>query len=204
MQSVSALQTIAEIYAKFTPLVGKLHTLQLTKNKGLPGIVLEQLLGIPQTSNCLDCIDGELKLFPVKKLKNGTLVPKETIAVTMLSTDALRAHDFYASKCYKKMSRMLIVPYYRSGDSIQFMEAKIIDKDLSEFADLYATLAADYTAIRQNYLDHGVLQSSSGTLLQNRTKGAKGTTTRAFYLRPEFMKRYIPMRPAMHMEPLCL
>ena len=187
-------QTVADIHTKFLPLVGKEYTLPVTANKGLPGTFLEELLGIPHTPNCLDCSDGELKIFPVKKLKNGTLVPKETIAVTMLSTDELRACDFAASRCCKKMSRMLVVPYYREGDTIRFMTPKIIDRALSEFTELYAVLEADYNLIRTNYIASGVLQSETGTLLQNRTKGAgHGSTSRAYYLRPEFMKRCVPL-----------
>ena len=187
-------QTVADIHTKFLPLVGKEYTLPVTANKGLPGTFLEELLGIPHTPNCLDCSDGELKIFPVKKLKNGTLVPKETIAVTMLSTDELRTCDFAASRCCKKMSRMLVVPYYREGDTIRFMTPKIIDRALSEFTELYAVLEADYNLIRTNYIASGVLQSETGTLLQNRTKGAgHGSTSRAYYLRPEFMKRCVPL-----------
>lgn len=188
-------QTIADIYAKFLPLVGKEYTLPITANKGLPGQFLEDLLGIPHTSNCLDCSDGELKLFPVKKLKkNSTLVPKESIAVTMLSTDDLRTCDFQSSICCKKMSRMLVVPYYRNGDKIRFMNPRIIDKECIEFADLYKTLESDYKEIRENYNENGVLESKTGELLQNRTKGAgHGSTSRAFYLRPKFMKLYVPL-----------
>jgi hypothetical protein len=182
--------TIAEIYAKCVPLAGILHTLPKTANKGLPGLHLETLLGIPHTSNCLDCSDGELKTFPLKRLKNGQFAPKETIAVTMLSTDDLRACEFKDAKCYKKMRRMLLVPYYRTEDTIQFMAPKIIDGDLVEFADLYKQMETDYTEIRKAYLETGILTSTTGTLLQNRTKGAgHGSTSRAFYLRPEFMKR---------------
>jgi hypothetical protein len=187
-------QTIAEIHAKFIPLVGKDYTLPITRNKGLPGNFLEGLLGIPHTQNCLDCSDGELKIFPVKKLKNGTLVPKETMAITMLSTDELRTNDFNSSKCCKKMSRMLIVPYYRNGDTIRFMNPKIIDRNCTEFVDLYNTFESDYNKIRKNYIDNGILQSKTGTLLQNRTKGSgHGSTSRAFYLRQAFMKQCIPL-----------
>jgi hypothetical protein len=163
-------------------------------NKGLPGNFLEDLLGIPHTKNCLDCSDGELKIFPVKKLKDGTLVPKETMAITMLSKDELRTNDFKESKCCKKMSKMLIVPYYRNGDSIRFMNPKIIDRECIEFADLYNTIESDYNQIRKIYIETGILQSETGTLLQNRTKGTgHGSTTRAFYLRQAFMKQCIPL-----------
>ena len=187
-------QTIAEAQEKILPLLGKKHVLPITANKGLPGLFLEDLLGIPHTSNCLDCTDGEVKIFPVKRLKKGTLVPKETIAVTMLSTDELRTCDFNASKCCKKMSRMLVVPYLREGDSIQYLAAKMIEKDSSEFTTIYKTLESDYNEIRKKFLETGSLASETGILLQNRTKGAgHGSTSRAFYLRTEFMKRCIPL-----------
>lgn len=187
-------QTVAGIHSKFIRLIGNVYTLPITANKGLPGQFLEELLGIPHTSNCLDCSDGELKLFPVKKLRNGVLVPKETIAVTMLSTDELCTNDFNSSRCCKKMSRMLIVPYYRNGDTIQFMTPTIIDRQCGEFADLYNTLEADYNLIRKDYIENGILQSKTGTLLQNRTKGSgHGSTSRAYYLRPAFMKQYVPL-----------
>jgi DNA mismatch repair protein MutH len=191
---IKMAQTIAEIYARLLPLVGKEYLLQITTNKGRPGIFLEDLLGIPHTSNCLDCSDGELKLFPVKKLKNGAFVPKETIAVTMLSKDELSENDFKTSKCCKKMSRMLIVPYYRSGDMIRFMNPKVVDRDCPEFAELYNIIERDYEEIRKGFLENGTLQSETGTLLQNRTKGpGHGSSSRAFYLRPEFIKRCIPL-----------
>ena len=187
-------QTIAEIYARILPIVNQQVILPKTTNKGKPGQHLEDLLGIPHTSNCLDCADGELKLFPVKRLKNGTLVPAETIAVTMLSTDDLRNSEFSASRCCKKMSRMMVVPYFRTGDVIQFMMPTIVDKECDEYTELYSIFEADYDAIRAQFVETGVLKSETGVLLQNRTKGAgHGTTSRAYYLRPEFMKRYVKM-----------
>ena len=187
-------QTIAHVYAKFIQLVGKEYTLPITANKGLPGIFLEDLLGIPHTSNCLDCSDGELKLFPVKKLKNGTLVPKETIAITMLSKNDLEIDEFNASRCCKKLSKTMFVPYYRNGDTIRYMNAKIIDRESIEFAELYSILESDYSLMRKNFIENGVLESKTGTLLQNRTKGAgHGSTSRAFFLRTAFIKQYIPL-----------
>ena len=187
-------QTIADIFAKIGRMVGVAYTLPKTKNKGLPGTFLEELLGIPHTPNCLDCSDGELKTFPVKRLKNGNLVPKETIAVTMLSTEELRLCDFPSSKCCKKMSRMLLVPYLRTGDTVRFMTPRIVDREAGDCAELYAVLEADYGEIRAQYLASGLLKSRTGKFLQNRTKGAgHGSTSRAFYLRPAFMKRCVPL-----------
>lgn len=78
---------------------------------------------------------------------------------------------------------MLIIPYLRIGDVIQFTELILMNK--SEFCELYDTLENDYNLIRKNYKEHDILQSKIGDLLQTRTKGAgHGTTSRAFYLRP--------------------
>ena len=187
-------QTLLDAFVKVCILWRKVYHLPKTKNNGLPGQFLEDLLGIPHTSNCLDFPDGELKLFPVKKLKNGTFVPKETIAVTMLSTDELRTHDFKSSRCCKKLSRLLLVPYYRTGDTIQFMVPKIIDREKDEFSELYAAIEADYHEIQQQYLETGILQSKTGKILQNRTKGAgHGTTSRAYYLRPAFITQCLEL-----------
>jgi hypothetical protein len=185
-------KTINEIYTKCLSIVNIEYELPVTANKGKPGQFLEDLLGIPHSSECLDCLDGEVKTFPLKILKNGTLVPKETIAVTMLNKDELSTNDFISSKCCKKLSRVLLVPYYRTDDTIKFLTPKIIDKDSSDSLEIYKVLESDYNEIRKKYLETGDFSSSTGTLLQNRTKGAgHGTTSRAFYLRQEFMKRYM-------------
>ena len=117
------------------------------------------------------------------------MVPKETIAITMLSKEELQTHAFKDSRCCQKMRRMMLVPYIRTGDTIQFLDSRIIDMDSGEFSDMYSTIESDYNLIQKNYLETGILTSSTGILLQNRTKGAgHGSTSRAFYLRPACIK----------------
>ncbi len=184
--------TLHELHTKILPLVGKAIHSPITRNKGFTGLLLETITGIPHTPNCLDCVDGELKTFPVKKLKNGTLVPKETLAVTMVCTDDLKVCSFQDSRCLKKMSRMLVVPYYREGDSIVYMKPTLLEKE--KLPDLYKLLEEDYTSIQSHYTTSGALKSEIGTYLQTRTKGAgHGSTSRAFYLRTEFLKKHIPI-----------
>jgi hypothetical protein len=185
-------QTIEEVQEKIRLIIGKQFELPITKNKGLPGLLLEELTGIPQSSDCLDAENGELKTFPLKKLKNGKIVPKETIAVTMMCATALRENDFRTSRVFKKLSRTLYVPILREGDQIQYKTPKIID--LNDYPELVDILEADYNAIRANFLETGIFKSEIGTLLQCRTKGpGHGSISRAFYLRPEFVKKYIPL-----------
>jgi DNA mismatch repair protein MutH len=183
-------RTITELIELCKSFINIEYKLPITKNKGKPGHFLEDLLGIPHSSDCIDCLDGEVKTFPVKLLKNGKYVPKETIAVTMLNKDELATNNFISSKCYKKLSKLLLVPYYRTGDNIKYLTPKLIDKDSNDFIEIYKILESDYNQIQKKYLDDGNFSSSNGTLLQNRPKGkGHGSTTRAFYLRKEFMKR---------------
>ena len=177
--------TLNELLLRIQPLVGKPFHCPITKNKGATGLLLETITGIPHTSNCLDCEDGELKTFPVKTLKNGKLVPKETLAVTMLSEVDLKTCCFEESRCAKKMMRMLVVPYTRDGDSITFLKPTLLEKD--KYPALYKILEDDYKAIQAHFTSQGILKSELGKYLQTRTKGAgHGSTSRAFISAPHF------------------
>jgi hypothetical protein len=97
------------------------------------------------------------------------------------------------------MSTMLMVPYQRDGENITFLTPFTFR--LEEHPTIKATLKADYDAIRQQFIEKGFLTSATGTLLQNRTKGAgHGSTSRAFYLRKEFMRTVIPNPTVPQME----
>ena len=184
---------LKEIYDSLLTHANKVHQCPKTINKGVAGFLVETLAGIPQTSNCLDCEDGEVKCFPLKRLKNGTLVPKETIAVTMIQQAALPMIPWAASNAYKKMANCLYIPYEREdATTIRLFTPHIFP--IVEGTPVYAQLAADYEAIVDVYKTTGSLASSSnlGKYLQNRTKGAgHGSTSRAFYLRPAFIKEFI-------------
>jgi len=196
--------SISEVYEKTCLIVGVKYCLPKTKDKGKPGSFLESITGIPKSSACLDCSDGEVKTFPVKRLTNGRVVPKETIAVTMLNKQNLVEHSFAESKCYNKMKKILFVPYFRENDDITFLSPTIIEDDGLERAEataqqgagerlnsvdtaqhcrrssnmtpLYEVFRDDYELIRQRFIETGTLSdtSSIGKYLQNRTKGAGG------------------------------
>jgi DNA mismatch repair protein MutH len=184
--------TIAELQERLAPVIGKPFKLPKTANKGAVGLWLETATGIPHSGACLDCIDGELKTFPLKRLKAGSLVPKETVAITMLCKDALKAEAFADSRCAKKMATMLMVPYLREGDTVTVMTPKILCTNDAAYKEVYETFRQDYETIRTTFCDTGVLASTTGKYLQNRTKGAgRGAPkTRAFYLRAGFLKAY--------------
>lgn len=184
--------TLQKIQEKMDPILGKSIHCPITRNKGATGLLLETMTGIPHSPNCLDCSDGELKTFPVKKLANGSFVPKETLAVTMVSLEELKSCGFEDSRCFKKMTRMLVVPYLREGDTIMYLKPTLLEKE--KFPELYTLLEHDYKTIQTLYTTEGLLKSTVGKYLQTRTKGAgHGTTTRAFYLRTTFLKEHIPI-----------
>lgn len=158
-----------------------------TRNKGAAGVLCEKLTGIPQTSAHLDCVDGEVKVFPLKRQRDGTLVPKETIAVTMVNEGHLAAQaEFADSTCGTKLRRVLFVPYFRETDEhIRFFAPT----DFALTPEWVATLGLDYVAIRNAYVTDNAFASGIGAFLQTRTKGAGGDApkTRAFYLKKEFI-----------------
>ena len=173
-------QTIIQIQERMASVIGKTYMCQITANKGAVGHLLEDLLEIPRSSECLDCSDGEVKVVPLKRLKNKKIVPKETIAVTMMEKEF---SDFEDSRCFKKMERMLVIPYLREGDTVMFYDPTLIElKD-----ELLSTIKADYDLIRTS-----PLQSKIGKYLQTRTKGPGGDIkTRAFYLRTSFTSEFV-------------
>jgi len=185
--------SINDVHQKVIELANNTYDLPKTANKGKPGNYLEQLTGIPTSSECLDCTDGEVKVFPVKKLRIGTIVPKETVAVCMINNNDLTTTDFYESRCYKKLSNVLFVGYYREDDKITYMQPTRID--LETHNEIKEQLKKDYDTIREYLMKNTTLEGSSklGVYLQNRTKGQGGNApkTRAFYLRTGFIRRWV-------------
>ncbi len=176
--------TLHHVSETLIPLVGISHTVPRTANKGAAGHHLETLLGIPHSPACLDCEDGELKAFPLKRNSKSQLGPKETVAVTMCDITALATTSFADSRVAAKLRKTLFVPYLRSDDeSVTYFKPVLF----TEAHPLWTALAADYAEIQKRAAE-GVMTGSIGTYLQTRTKGTgHGSTSRAFYLRPKFL-----------------
>ena len=191
--------TLARVKAKFEDpteeIKGKKIELCKTKNKGLPGQFLEKLLGIPTSSATLDCSDGEVKLFPLKKLKSGEYVPKETIAITMsgLNSKNINNPDSWEfSSLYKKTANMLFISYIRENDTITYMNSYLFDKNNI----IFDTFVDDYKCITEHYKVNGIRNKGNtinGRYIQGRTKGAGGEKkTVAFYFRnQQFVKNIV-------------
>lgn len=171
-------------------------------NKGERGQMLELALGIPNSSDLQDLIDGELKTFTVG----------ETIAVTQIKhclseiiDDSVSYED---SKVGKKLSQAIYVGFDRDNN---FKKATIFNK--KKFPVHYKHLEADFEyiskRIRELFDCKEQLRTLNGPnkLLQIRTKASKNKNGfyqpllykghqlkdkyMAFYLRANFGKSII-------------
>lgn len=199
--------SISDITKRFIEEVkGKEILLPKTKNKGGVGGHLEELLGIPRSQACWDCSDGELKTFPLKKLKrSGKLVPKETVAITMVSKNETKQGDsgWEQSTMKKKTGNMLFVSYHRVGDTITYLNAYTFGSESPQ----YSQLEADYEYITGHFKEHGI-QDKGNTIyikptgyVQSRTKGGgkkkgSGKRTVAFYFMTKFIRDVILPSPS--------
>ena len=179
--------------------INKLYYSPITANKGSVGLLLEKINGIQSGSSHLDFEDGEMKAFPLKRLKNGTIVPKETISITMINEKNLLETPFTESGICSKSCRILFVPYLRDGDFITYMEPVVID--MLNDTHLREQIQEDYEFIRNEFITHGELKTYNGKHIQSRQKGAGAKKrppskkkTFSFYFRTNFIKEFLIMQ----------
>ncbi len=76
-------------------------------NKGWKGQVLEKLAGLEgDNKKAPNGLGFELKSVSFKKLKNGKIEPKETMAITMINEQELINTPFYKSHCWDKLKSL--------------------------------------------------------------------------------------------------
>jgi hypothetical protein len=138
------------------------------KNKGSRGQLIETALGIPNSSNLKDLVDGELKTFTVG----------ESIAVTQLKhclSEILEdSVSFADSKVGEKLSQTIYVGFTRSND---YVGTEVLNPETHP--EHYQELAEDYNhicdTIRAKFNAGEQLSTITGPngLLQIRTKASK-------------------------------
>lgn len=190
--------TILDIQTRYHETVkGQKFSCPKEKNKGKAGLFLEEKLGIPTSSECLDCKDGELKAFPQVKVSRrsrlakqcglcvGDYIASETVAITMVKPNELVDTPFEQSRLFKKISKVLFIPYVRDGDYIEFRNDVVFDVN----HPLFAQIREDYETIQTFYKSNGFTKSEVGNMIQIRTKGQGGNSpkTYAFYFRRQFL-----------------
>lgn len=164
-------------------------------NKGWAGHVCERYLGIPiNSAQSPNFGSWELKSIPLKRLKNGKLQFKETMAITMIDAYQVIRTPFEESHLLAKLKKAVCVARI-VGDS--FSDPTYIHSistiDLQ--GEIYEAVKNDYEFVR-TCLKNGYppLSGSMGVYVQPRTKGAgHGSTSRAFYARPLFLSKFISL-----------
>lgn len=163
------------------------------QNKGWKGLVLEKLAGLDNNnSKAPNGLSFELKSVSFHHI-NGNIIPKETMAITMINPKELVEHSFFKSHCWDKLKSLILCAVEWTGRNAE--NAVLLDVtslDFLEDADLIKEIEVDYEYIRNKLIIHGFesLTGSDGKWIQARTKGrGHGSTSRAFYARKNFVNK---------------
>ena len=171
------------------------------QNKGWKGLVLERLAGLEtNVSKAPNGLTYELKSVAFRYVKDE-LVPKETMAITMINPKELKAHSFFESHCWAKLKTIVFCAVKWNGKNSEVAELiKVASLDFAEDDKLIKEIKADYDFIREKLIKHGFesLTGKDGKWIQARTKGIGGINprtgkrrpiTRAFYARTSLVKK---------------
>ncbi len=164
------------------------------KNKGWAGHVLERYLGLPINSAQLpDFGEWELKIVPLKRMLNGTLAVKETMAITMIDAANVAQSPFEQSHLLAKLRKAVVCArVFESQAETRSLLVRVATFDLS--GSVYEQVKADYEETRACIINRGFesLTGKMGVLVQPRTKGpGHGSTSRAFYARTHFVAQIL-------------
>lgn len=163
------------------------------QNKGWKGLVLERLAGLQtNVSKAPNGLTYELKSVAFHHVKDK-LVPKETMAITMINPEELKVHSFFESHCWAKLKTIVFCAVEWNGtNSEEAKLLKVASLDFAEDDELIKEIKADYDFIREKLITHGfkALTGADGKWIQARTKGpGHGSTSRAFYARTTLVKK---------------
>jgi hypothetical protein len=171
-------------------------------NKGGRGQLLETALGVANSSNLTDLVDGEIKSYTVG----------QTIAVTQVKhclPDIIDGTvEFEDSKVGQKLAQTIYVAFTKNNDYVgtKVVNAELDPQHYQELAEDYGYIAAH---IKAAYATGSTLHTITGpnNLLQIRTKASKNTAGEytplcyngvelkdkymAFYLLADFGKQVI-------------
>ena len=163
------------------------------QNKGWKGLILERLAGL-QTNNAKapNGLTYELKSVSFRYVKD-VLVPKETMAITMINPTELAAHTFFESHCWSKLKTIVFCAVMWHGpNSLRAELLNVASLDFAETDELIQEIKSDYDYIRQKLINQGFdsLTGKDGKWIQARTKGrGHGSISRAFYARTGLVRK---------------
>ncbi len=171
------------------------------QNKGWKGQTLERLAGLTGgNEQAPNGLGFELKSTAFHQRKN-IWVPKETMAITMISPVELIETPFFKSHCWDKLKSILFCAVSWNGHHNP--ESKLLSVqsfDFLEDSQLIKEIEKDYEFIREklklNNGDITKLTGKDGSWIQARTKGpGHGSTSRAFYARRSLLQEIFQLNP---------
>jgi len=192
---------IGKDLAELAPQFGINLYLNGKQNKGWKGLVLERLAGLQtNASKAPNGLTYELKSVAFHEIK-GILVPKETMAITMINPKELEAQPFFESHVWGKLKTIVFCAV--QWDGLNAKGSKLLhvtSLDFTEDDELIQEIKADYDFIRVKLIKYGfsALTGKDGKWIQARTKGIGGVSprtgerrpiTRAFYARTGLVKK---------------
>ena len=141
------------------------------QNKGWKGLILEVLAGLgPNVSKDPNGLSYEIKSVSFRYVK-GILVPKETMAITMINPEELKACPFFESHCWNKLKSMIFCAVMWHGKNAETAELlKVSSLEFSETDDLIQEIKQDYEFIRKKLVNDGFesLTGKDGKWIQPR------------------------------------
>lgn len=199
MEREDAVRKLKELERiDLVPLASKYYVTiwkQDKKNKGWAGHVLERYLGLPiNSAQSPNFGSWELKIVPLKKLANGKIAVKETMAITMIDPYNVAHTPFEQSHLLAKLKKAVVCArLFESQKEERSHLVRVSSFDLND-KDIYEQVRRDYEETRNCIITKGFehLTGSMGVLVQPRTKGAgHGSTSRAFYARVPFVTKIL-------------
>lgn len=167
------------------------------QNKGWKGLVLERLAGLStNNTKAPNGLTYELKSVSFYKV-GGVLIPRETMAITMINQKELIEQAFFQSHLWSKLKSIVFCAVMWNGYNARKAEfLRVTSLDFLQTDDLIKEIKQDYDFIRNKLKSEGFssLTGKYGKWVQPRTKGAgHGSTSRAFYARKILLKRILEL-----------
>lgn len=202
MERKEAIAKLKELQGKDLRKLAEDYNVTVWKNgklnKGWAGHVIERHLGLPLNSaQSPNFGSWELKMTSLKRLKNGNITMKETMAITMIDPVNVMQWDFEESHLLAKLKKIVVCArMFESKEEKSSLLVKVNTFDLSDPL-LYNQIKADYDLVRSTIKTKGFddLTGKMGIFVQPRTKGAgHGSKSRAFYARKLFVSKILGLQ----------